>query len=366
MYIWQNENWPHMKWQNDQLLLLLADANTLRGKLMGRLSMFGIAAQEMSMLNSITKEIVHSAEIEGEILNRDSVRLSVARQLGLEYDGLPKTDHYIEGVVQIMLDATQHYKEVINTERLFSWHRALFPYGQSGLYKIRVGEWRTGDEPMQVVSGAMGKQKIHYEAPPSCDVDRMMVQLLDYINDEHKNIDPLIKAAVVHLWFVTIHPFDDGNGRLCRTLTEMLLSRADNTSMRFYSLSSEILNHRKDYYDILEHIQKGGLDITEWIKWFINTLSNAVQNAIDKTEHIMLKTKFWDSHTDIQLNKRQKKIINLLLDGFEGKLNSSKWYKINHCSQDTANRDIKDLIEKQILRKTESGGRSTSYELCEF
>lgn len=355
-----------MKWQDSLLALPLAEANTLRGKLMGRLSMFGIATQEMSMLNSMTKEIVHSAEIEGEFLNRDSVRSSVARQLGLEYDGLPKTDHYIEGVVQVMLDATQHYQDRIDAERLFSWHRALFPYGQSGLYKIRVGAWRIGEEPMQVVSGAMGKQKVHYEAPPSSDVDRMMSQLMEWADAQDNTIDPLIKAAVVHLWFVTVHPFDDGNGRLCRTLTEMLLSRADSTSMRFYSLSSEILNNRKGYYDILERTQKGGLDITEWIVWFVKTLCSAVQNAIDKTEHVMRKTKFWELHSDTTFNERQRKVINLLLDGFEGKLNSSKWYKINHCSQDTASRDIKDLMEKAVLRKTESGGRSTSYELCDF
>ena len=251
MYIWQNEHWPHMIWQSDQLSLLLAEVNALRGKLAGRLSMFGMAEQNLSVLNSMTKEIVNSAGIEGETLNRDSVRSSVAHQLGLEYDGLPKSDHYIEGVVQVMIDATQHYQEAISAERLFCWHRALFPYGHSGMYKIRVGAWREGNEPMQVVSGAMGKQKVHYEAPPSNKVEGMMDQLLEWINEQQSTIDPLVKAAVAHLWFVTIHPFDDGNGRLCRTLTEMLLSRADGTPKRFYSLSSEILNKRNGYYNIL-------------------------------------------------------------------------------------------------------------------
>lgn len=366
MYIWQNENWPYMTWQGDQLSLLLAEVNALRGKLAGRLSMFGMAEQNISVLNSMTKEIVNSAGIEGEALNRDSVRSSVARQLGLEYDGLPKSDHYIEGVVQVMIDATQHYQEAICAERLFCWHRALFPYGHSGMYKIRVGAWREGNEPMQVVSGAMGKQKVHYEAPPSNKVEGMMDQLLEWINEQQSTIDPLIKAAVAHLWFVTIHPFDDGNGRLCRTLTEMLLSRADGTPKRFYSLSSEILNKRNGYYNILEETQKGGLDITEWIKWFIATLRNALQQSMEKTDHVIRKTRFWEEHSGTSLNDRQRKVLNMLLDGFEGKLNSSKWYKINHCSQDTANRDIKDLTERGILKKMEGGGRSTCYELCDF
>lgn len=366
MYIWQNEHWPHMTWQSDQLSLLLAEVNALRGKLAGRLSMFGMAEQNLSVLNSMTKEIVNSAGIEGETLNRDSVRSSVAHQLGLEYDGLPKSDHYIEGVVQVMIDATQHYQEAISSERLFCWHRALFPYGHSGMYKIRVGAWREGNEPMQVVSGAMGKQKVHYEAPPSNKVEGMMDQLLEWINEQQSTIDPLIKAAVAHLWFVTIHPFDDGNGRLCRTLTEMLLSRADGTPKRFYSLSSEILNKCNGYYNILEKTQKGGLDITEWIKWFIATLHNALQQSMEKTDHVIRKTRFWEEHSGTLLNDRQRKVLNMLLDGFEGKLNSSKWYKINHCSQDTANRDIKDLTEKGILKKMEGGGRSTCYELCDF
>lgn len=315
------------------------------------------------MLDSLTEEIVHSSEIEGESLNRDSVRSSVARQLGLEHDGLPKTDHYIEGVVQVMLDATQHFREPLTQERLFGWHSALFPTGYSGMYKITVGDWRKGEEAMQVVSGAMGRQKVHYEAPPSCAVPEMMTQLLAWVDDDTLGIDPLVKAAVAHLWFVTIHPFDDGNGRLCRTVTEMLLSRADNTSQRYYSLSSEILKHRKDYYIQLEKAQHGGLDITEWIVWFIETLSRALNTALEKTERIIRKVRFWDKHKDLQLNDRQRKVLNMLLDGFEGKLTSSKWYKINHCSQDTATRDLNDLVKKNILKKSSEGGRSTAYKL---
>ena len=315
------------------------------------------------MLDSLTEEIIHSSEIEGENLNRVSVRSSVARQLGLEHDGLPKTDHYIEGVVQVMLDATQHFQDSLTKERLFGWHSALFPTGYSGMYKITVGDWRKGEEAMQVVSGAMGREKVHYEAPPSFDVPEMMKQLLTWIDDATLGIDPLIKAAVAHLWFVTIHPFDDGNGRLCRTVTEMLLSRADNTSQRYYSLSSEILNHRKDYYTQLEKAQHGGLDITEWIVWFLETLRKALDTALEKTEDIIRKVRFWDEHKDLQLNDRQRKVLNMLLDGFDGKLTSSKWYKITHCSQDTATRDLNDLVKKNILKKGSGGGRSTAYEI---
>lgn len=361
-YIWQHEKWPHMTWSAERLSCILAEVNMLRGKLLGRVTMFGFEEKNLSILDSLTQEIVHSAKIEGEELNRDSVRSSVAMQLGLPFEGLPTTDHYTEGVVQVMIDAVQHYDIPIDASRLFSWHGALFPTGRSGLYKITVAQWRQSSDAMQVVSGPMGHQKVHYEAPHTQDVPRMMEELIHWMEDE-KEMDPLVKAAVVHLWFVTIHPFDDGNGRICRTLTELLLSRADNASQRYYSLSSEILNHRKAYYEHLEQAQKGGLDITPWIEWFLQTLKSAIAAALKKTENTVRKTQFWNTHRSLPLNDRQHKVINMLLDGFEGKLNSSKWYKINHCSQDTANRDIKDLIAKGILRATAEGGRSTHYEL---
>ena len=363
-YIWQQEGWPHTTWENDSLSSILAETNLLRGKLLGRVAMFGFEEQYHSMLESLTQEIVHSAKIEGEDLNRDSVRSSVAMQLGLPYEGLPIPDHYTEGVVQVMMDAVQHYDTPVDAERLFGWHGALFPTGRSGLYKITVANWRQGEEIMQVVSGPLGHQKVHYEAPDSRNVPHLMDDLLHWINEE-KDIDPLVKAAVAHLWFVTIHPFDDGNGRLCRTLTELLLSRADNTSQRYYSLSSEIWNHRKAYYEHLEQAQKGTLEITPWIKWFLDTLKSAIETALAKTENVVRKTHFWEKYRTIALNERQHKVLNMLLDGFEGKLNSSKWYKINHCSQDTAIRDIKDLMTKGILRSTGEGGRSTNYELVE-
>lgn len=365
-YIWQKTNLHRLNWQDSALSQLLAEVNMLRGKLFGRLSMFGFKEQTEEMLSVLTNEIIHSSEIEGERLNRDSVRSSVARQLGLAHEGLPKPDHYTEGVVQVMLNATQHYAQQLDSDRLFAWHSALFPTGYSGIYKITVAHWRQGDEPMQVVSGALGHEKVHYEAPPSSQVAPMMEDYFEWIASNQQAIDPLVKAAIAHLWFVTIHPFDDGNGRICRTLTEVLLSRADATSKRYYSLSSEILNHRNQYYTQLEHAQRGDADITEWIVWFLNTLKQALTKALLKTEYTIRKVKFWDIHQDTKLNERQKKVLNMLFEGFEGKLNSSKWYKINHCSQDTATRDLNDLVEKQILRRSEEGGRSTNYELIPF
>lgn len=362
-YIWQNGEWPKMVWDDSQFSELLATVNMLRGKLAGRLSMFGFKELEESVLDSMTREIVNSAGIEGETLNHDSVRSSVARHLGLEYAGMPVADHYTDGVVEVMIDATTNYDKPVDSERLFAWHAALFPTGRSGMYKINVGVWRHEKEPMQVVSGPLGHQKVHYEAPPADVVPIMMDEFLQWLNTASEVIDPLVKAAVAHLWFVTVHPFDDGNGRLCRTITEYLLSRADRSSQRYYSLSSEILNHRNEYYQYLEKTQKGDLDVTEWIRWFVTTLKKAIEVSLDKTERVVTKKKFWDIHHDTPLNERQRKVLNMLLDGFEGKLNSSKWYKINHCSQDTATRDINDLISKGILRKNNDGGRNTNYEM---
>ena len=334
----------------------------LRGQLLGIVSMFGFSEKNDVMLHSLTQEIIHSAKIEGQELSRDSVRSSVARHLGLEYSGLPTPDHYTEGVVQVMMDAIHHYADALDEERLFTWHRALFPTGQSGIHKIIVGAWRQGEGTMQVVSGAMGHEKVHFQAPDNDKVSMMMQQLLEWLNSNATSLDPIVKAAVAHLWFVTIHPFDDGNGRLCRTITELMLSRADNTSQRYYSLSSEFLNHRKEYYQHLENAQKGDLDITEWIRWFLEQMKCAIETSLKHTEAVVQKIHFWDKHKDTALNERQRKVLNMLLDGFEGKLTSSKWYKICHCSQDTATRDLNDLIAKGIVRKN-ADGRNTSYEL---
>ena len=362
-YIWQHEGWPRMTWAEEAFSGLLAEVNMLRGKLMGVISMFSFQEQNDTVLDAMSQEIVHSAKIEGQELDHDSVRSSVARQLGLSYGGLPVPDHFTEGVVQVMIDATQHYDMPLDAERLFNWHAALFPTGRSGMYRITVGAWRCEGGAMQVVSGPMGHEQVHYEAPDNKTVPAMMNQFLSWVNATDDNIDPLVKAAVAHLWFVTIHPFDDGNGRLCRTITEMLLSRADQTRQRYYSLSSVFLSNRKEYYNHLEQAQKGNLDVTVWIDWFLRQLKEVLLASLAKTEHVKAKRIFWDRHREVSFNDRQRKVINMLLNGFEGKLTSSKWYKINHCSQDTANRDINDLIHKGVLVREPGNGRSTAYEL---
>jgi len=363
-YIWQEKEWPQFTWNNEQIARLLGEVHQELGRLKGIVSMFGLEQKTNTYLENMTQEIVNSAEIEGEVLNRDSVRSSVARQLGLPYAGLPRIDHYVEGVVQIMVDATQHAKEPLTDERLFGWHAALFPTGYSGAYKITVANWRQSQDAMQVVSGAMGHYQVHFEAPPSQRVPGMMLSFLEWLNAPN-SVDSLIKAAIAHLWFVTIHPFDDGNGRLCRTITEMMLARADGMTQRYYSLSSAILNNRKTYYEQLEQTQKGSLDITGWIAWFLVTLYQAIATSISKTDSVIKKTDFWNRHAETAVNERQRKVINRLWDGFEGKLNTSKWAKICHCSQDTALRDIHDLIAKGILRDTGEGGRSKNYELID-
>ena len=362
LYIWQKEDWPEFTWNNGQIANLLAEVHQLLGRLSGIVSMFGFEQQTKTFLDAITQEIVHSAEIEGEMLNHDSVRSSIARQLGLPYAGLPRIDHYVEGVVQVMVDATQHAKEPLTDERLFGWHAALFPTGYSGTYKITVANWRQSQDAMQVVSGAMGHYQVHFEAPQSQQVPIMMKSFLEWLNADN-HVDPIIKAAIAHLWFVTIHPFEDGNGRLCRTITEMMLARADGMSQRYYSLSSAILISRKNYYQQLETTQKGTTEITAWIEWFLQTLRQAIVTSIGKMDRVIQKTDFWNRHTNTPVNERQRKVINRLWDGFEGKLTSSKWAKLCHCSQDTAIRDIHDLISKGILRDTGEEGRSKNYEL---
>jgi len=324
----------------------------------------GFDTQTISSLEVMTEDVMRNSEIEGLLLNPQHVRSSVARHLGLDTAGLPLPDHYTEGVVQVMLDAVQNAAAPLSEQRLFNWHAALFPTGRSGIIPITVAAWRQGTEPMQVVSGAMGKEKVHYEAPPSEDIPRQMQMFLDWFNSEHTT-DPVLKAAVAHLWFVNIHPFEDGNGRLTRTLTDMLLARADGSPKRYYSMSAAILNDKKNYYDILEYIGKHGLDITQWLLWFLQTLGNAIETANDKTRRVVRKSLFWQEKHNTALNERQIKVINRLWDGFEGKLNTSKWAKLTKTSTATALRDIQDLVEKGILRCSNEGGRSTNYELVE-
>ena len=361
IYLWQNARFPQFEWDADELIAPLGEVHTLQGQLLGRMAALGfegLAAQ----VEALTSEILGSSQIEGVALNADSVRSSVARHLGLETAGMERTDHYTEGVVNALMQATQAYTEPLTDERMFAWHAALFPLGYSDGYKITVANWRVGDAPMQVVSGPMGKQKVHFEAPSSDAVPAMMAQFTQWVNTEDRT-DPIIRAAIAHLWFVTIHPFDDGNGRMARIITEMMLARADQSAKRFYSLSAQIMRRKKDYYEALEQAQKGTIDITPWLMWFIDALRNALEYGLQTTDRVIQKTEFWARHKDTEMNERQRKILNRLWDGFEGNLTTQKYAKINHCSQDTALRDIQSLIEKHILRKTDEGGRSTNYEL---
>lgn len=363
IYLWQQEEWPHFKWEANKLISLLSEVRYLQGLLQGRMTALGFDGMQQQ-LDAMTQEILGSSMIEGLHLNADSVRSSLARHLGMDELGNVVPDHYSEGVVSVMIQATTQYDAPLTSETLFGWHAALFPTGYSSGIKITVASWREGEESMQVVSGPLGREKVHYEAPPSSAVPAMMDEFLRWINTPD-DTDPLIRAALAHLWFVTIHPFDDGNGRITRTITEMMLARADAMPQRFYSLSAEIMRQRKTYYEVLEYAQHQVMDVTDWILWFLGALKNAVSTAIETTERTLKKTAFWAKMSGITINERQRKILNRLWDGFDGKLTTQKYAKINHCSQDTASRDIQVLIGLGVLRRSESGGRSTSYDLVE-
>ena len=361
VYIWQREDWPNFRWDAEALLEPMSRLSNLHGLLNGMMSMLGIREKSRSSLTAMTEELLGSSEIEGVLLKRDSVRSSIARRLGIEDDCMLVEDHYVEGLVDVMLDAVRNCREPLTDERLFGWHAALFPLGRSGMQRITVADWRKGEEPMQVVSGALGHEKVHYEAPASLDVPFEMARLIDWCNKTE--ISPYIMAAVAHLWFVTIHPFDDGNGRISRTLADMMLARLDEDSVRYYSMSAEINRNKKAYYEILELTQKGDLDITDWLLWFFEYLEKCIVCASEIIRNTLKKAAYWDRYRDIEINERQRKVINRLWDGFEGKLTSSKWAKICHCSQDTALRDINDLISKGMLRNSGEGGRSANYLL---
>ena len=363
IYIWQYPEWPSFTWNDSRLIALLSEVRNLEGKIQGMMGGLGFDVQSMTALNVMTEDVLRSNEIEGVILNSDKVRSSIARHLGIDTAGLPQPDHYTEGVVQIMMDAVTNCNKPLTPERLFNWHAALFPTGRSGMYPITVGAYRTGGEPMQIVSGAMGKEKVHYEAPPSDVVPDMMTDFLTWINSDNTVIDPVLKAAVAHLWFVAIHPFDDGNGRLTRTITDMQLAKADGFPLRFYSMSAEILREKKAYYEILEHTTSNSTDITEWLEWFLNTMKSSILRAEETVKRVVSKSSFWQRHREIPMNERQVKVVNMIWDGFTGKLTSSKWAKITKTSQATALRDITDLIEKGILIAAADGGRSSNYLL---
>lgn len=367
MYIHQRKDWPNFIWEEGKLLKLLTKITKKQGRLIGRMESIGFQLQSEAVLRSITLEVLKSNEIEGELLNPEQVRSSVARRLGLDIAGLIPSDRYVDGAVEMMLDATQAYLLPLTKTRLFAWHNLLFPLNGNSSSKMVIGKWRNNklDDPMQVVSGAMGKEKVHFQAPNSDLLSKEMKTFLEWFNKDSE-LHPLLKAAVSHLWFVTLHPFDDGNGRVARAIADMQLTRADEIPQRFYSMSSQIRIERKQYYSILEKTQKGSLDITDWIEWFIECLERAIAASEETLSSIIKKSRYWDLLHSKSLSDRQKMMINKLLDGFEGKLTSSKWAKISGCSQDTAMRDIQNLIDQRILNREDAGGRSTNYKLIEI
>lgn len=363
-YIHQRKTWPRFRWRHEPLAQQLATVRHRQGRLIGRMEALGFTLQAEAMLHSLTEEVIKSSEIEGEVLNKDQVRSSIARRLGMDIGAITPTDRNVEGVVEMMLDATQKYDAPLTPQRLHDWHAALFPTGRSGMRRITVGAWReTNADPMQVVSGPVGREHVHYEAPSADKLDHEMQEFLAWFNAKAP-VDDVLKAAMAHLWFVTIHPFEDGNGRIARAITDMALARSENSPQRFYSMSAQIRVERKAYYDALEASQKGDLDITPWLEWFLACLGRAFDGAETILGSTLRKARFWETHGGAQFNERQRKILNRLLDGFDGKLTSSKWATLGKCSQDTASRDIGDLIIRGILVKDAAGGRSTSYSLA--
>ncbi len=363
MYIWEKPDWPTLTWDNSTLAGLLAQVSRKQGRLLGKMEGLGFELRGEAHLQTLTEDVVKSSEIEGETLERDQVRSSIARRLGMDVAGLIPADRNVEGVVEMMLDATGNHAAPLTEDRLFGWHAALFPTGRSGMHKILVGQWRDGsDGPMQVVSGPMGKQKVHYEAPPANRLPDEMTIFLNWF-EAPGDLDPLLIAGLAHMWFVTLHPFNDGNGRIARAIADMALARSEGSIQRFYSMSAQIRHERNDYYNMLERAQKRDLDITAWQDWFLNCLGRAIDGAQDTLAAVMEKARFWEQFAKEPLNVRQIKVLNRLMDSFEGKLTTSKWAKLVKCSQDTAYRDILDLIERGALQKAPGGGRSTSYSI---
>lgn len=365
MYIWQRAQWPALTWDEQGLHALLAQVSHEQGKLLGRMEGLGFSLRNEANLKTLTEDVVTSSEIEGEKLDSNQVRSSIARRLGLDVGGLIHSDRNVEGIVELMLDATGKYDQLLTQQRLFDWHAALFPTGRNLMTKITVGDWRDDNNgPMRVISGPIGKQKVHFEAPAADCISQEMKKFLKWFakpGDTH----PLFVAGLAHLWFVTLHPFEDGNGRIARAIADMALAHAEGTSQRFYSMSAQIRREREDYYDILERTQKGGLDITHWQHWFLSCLSRAIKGSQKTLGTVLDKSRFWERFAANPLNERQIKVVNRLLDGFDGKLTTSKWAKLTKCSQDTAYRDILDLLDRGVLSKDTGGGRSTSYSLID-
>jgi Fic family protein len=365
-FIHQRKDWANFTWDSEEVLPVLGEVRNLQGRLLGKMTALGFNFRQEAFMETLTQDVLKTSEIEGEFLKPEQVRSSVARHLGMDIAGLIPSDRHVDGVVQMMLDATRGYLEPLTAGRLFDWHAALFPTGRSGMYKISVGQWRKDETgPMQVVSGAMGREQVHFEAPDADRLDEEMNRFLDWFNFD-QGLDPVLKAAIAHLWFVTVHPFDDGNGRIARAIADLQLAKAERNPQRFYSMSAQIRLKRSKYYKILEQTQRGSMDITEWLLWFLGCLREAVMSADATLKRVLAKARFWEKHASTILNERQVLTLNKLLGPFEGKLTSSKWAKIAKCSPDTALRDIQDLMDKGILRKSDSGGRSTSYVLSEL
>ncbi|WP_321964689.1 Fic family protein [Paraburkholderia sp. J7] len=362
-YIWQAGDWPQWRFDLTALAEPMAEVSRAQGLLVGRLADVGMALRDQASLAALTEDVLKTSEIEGEQLNVASVRSSIARRMGVDIGALAPVDRHVEGVVEMVLDATTNSRAPVTRERLFGWHAALFPTGYAGLSRINVGAWRDdASGPMQVISGPIGRQRVHFEAPPANRLEAETRRFLDWLNGPAQE-PPLIKAALGHLWFVTLHPFDDGNGRVARAIGDLLLARADGSAQRFYSLSAQIQRERKGYYDILERTQRGSMDVTLWLAWFFDTLHRAVDQAQITLDAVLAKARFWRDWATTPFNERQVKLLNRLLDGFDGKLTSGKWAAIAKCSSDTALRDINDLVARGALRKAQGGGRSTSYEL---
>jgi Fic family protein len=362
-YIHQLDSWPHFTWDSKRIADPLASVRHQQGRLIGRMEHLGFQLRQEAMLMTLTQDVLKSSEIEGEKLNREMVRSSIARRLGMDIGGLEVIDRNVEGVVEMMLDATGRWDQPLTAERLFDWHAALFPTGRSSMKRISVGTWRTDtDGPMQVVSGPIGRQHVHFEAPPAAHVGKDMEGFLAWFNSANEQ-DWVLKSSIAHLWFVTIHPFDDGNGRIARAIADMCLARSEKTSQRFYSMSAQIQRDREQYYQHLEKAQRSTLDITEWMLWFFDCLGHAIEGAQSMLAEVLARARFWESLATAPLNERQRLVLNRLLDGFEGKLTTSKWAKLAKTSQDTASRDIHGLLALGVLTRNPEGGRSTSYSL---
>jgi Fic family protein len=364
MFIHELHDWPRFDWNRERLAEPLVAVRHRQGRLIGHMEALGFNLRQEAVLQTLTADVLKSSEIEGEKLDAEQVRSSIARRLGMDIGALKPADRNVEGIVEMMLDATRHYDQPLTAERLFSWHASLFPTGRSGMSKIRVGAWRDDSTgPMEVVSGPVGKEHVHFEAPAAARLDREMKAFLDWFN-KPPDIDEVLKAGLAHLWFVTIHPFDDGNGRIARAVADMVLARSENSPQRFYSMSAQIRQERAAYYDILEQTQKGTLDITPWMEWFLGCLGRAIDGAQTILSAVLAKARFWERIQGISINERQRLVLNRLLDGFEGKITTSKYAKLAKCSQDTALRDILPLVERGILVRNPEGGRSTSYSLA--